>query len=86
MLLELVEPIDEIRTAPVSHQKRPQQRRTNAIEIKRYRSKINEAVRYPAAHNGLVAGSSPAGPPMITGVCSFLKVDDLVPAQLPPQD
>jgi hypothetical protein len=35
---------------------------TNAIERGRKRSKINEAGRYPAAHNGLVAGSSPAGP------------------------
>jgi len=35
---------------------------TNAIEPERKRSKINEADRYPAAHNGLVAGSSPAGP------------------------
>ncbi len=38
---------------------------TNAIERGRKRSKINEAGRYPAAHNGLVAGSSPAGPTML---------------------
>jgi hypothetical protein len=49
-------------TAPVSRQKRPHRNATNAIEIKQTRSKINEAGRYPAAHNGLVAGSSPAGP------------------------
>jgi hypothetical protein len=49
-------------TAPVSHQKLPEQNRTNTIEIKRTRSKINEPDRYSAAHNGLVAGSSPAGP------------------------
>jgi hypothetical protein len=35
---------------------------TNDIELKRKRSKINEGSRYPAAHNGPVAGSSPAGP------------------------
>jgi hypothetical protein len=34
----------------------------NAIERDRKCSKINEAYRYPAAHNGLVAGSSPTGP------------------------
>src|SRR5882757_2511194 len=49
-------------TAPVSHQKRPHQNETNTIESERKRSKINEADHYPAAHNGLVAGSSPAGP------------------------
>jgi hypothetical protein len=48
--------------APVSHQKQPHQNATNAIEIEQERSKINEADRYSAAHNGLVAGSSPAGP------------------------
>jgi hypothetical protein len=50
------------RTAPVSHQKRPHQNATNTIEIERKPSKINETDRYSAAHNGLVAGSSPAGP------------------------
>jgi len=35
---------------------------TNATESKRKHSKINEADHYPVAHNGLVAGSSPAGP------------------------
>jgi hypothetical protein len=44
--------------APVSHQKQPHQNATNAIEIEQKRSKINEADRYSAAHNGLVAGSS----------------------------
>jgi hypothetical protein len=53
--------VDEI-TAPVSHQKHLNKRETNAIEIKRKHSKINEADRDSAAHNGLVAGSSPAGP------------------------
>src|SRR6202040_677151 len=48
--------------APVSHQKQPDRNTTNAIEIKQKYSKINEADRYSAAHNGLVAGSSPAGP------------------------
>ncbi len=48
--------------APVSHQKQPHQNATNAIEIEQNCSKINEADRYSAAHNGLVAGSSPAGP------------------------
>jgi len=48
--------------APVSHQKQPHQNATNAIEIEQKRGKINEADRYSAAHNGLVAGSSPAGP------------------------
>jgi hypothetical protein len=56
-----------MRSAPVSHQKRLQQSTTNAIEIKRKRSKINEADLYPTAHNGLVAGSSPAGTPMNYG-------------------
>jgi hypothetical protein len=50
------------RTAPVSHQKRPDRNAANVMEIKRKPSKINEADRYSAAHNGLVAGSSPAGP------------------------
>jgi len=48
--------------APVSHQKQPHQNATNAIEIEQKRGKINEADRYSAAHNGLVAGSSPDGP------------------------
>jgi hypothetical protein len=60
--LEFVEPNDEMRTAPVSHLKRPQQSATNAIKSKRKQSEINEADRFTAAHNGLVAGSSPAGP------------------------
>ena len=49
-------------TAPVSHQKRHERSATNAIEIERKRREFNEADRYSAAHNGLVAGSSPAGP------------------------
>jgi hypothetical protein len=49
------------KTAPVSHQKRPCQCATNAIKLERKRGRINEAHHYPAAHNGLVAGSSPAG-------------------------
>ena len=49
-------------TAPVSHQKRRDRSATNAIEIKQNCKKINEGGRYSAAHNGLVAGSSPAGP------------------------
>jgi hypothetical protein len=49
-------------TVPVSHQKQPEQTKTNTIEIERKPSKINEPDRYSAAHNGLVAGSSPAGP------------------------
>src|SRR5229473_632901 len=51
-----------VRAAPVSHQKQPQRNATNAIEIKQKHSKINETDPYSAAHNGLVAGSSPAGP------------------------
>jgi hypothetical protein len=47
-----------MRTAPVPHQ----QSATNAIKGKRKHSEINEADRFTAAHNGLVAGSSPAGP------------------------
>jgi len=34
----------------------------NAIELKQKCTKINEADQYPAAHNGLVAGSNPAEP------------------------
>jgi len=53
---------DGRRTAPVSHQKQLEQTTTNAIETEQKHSRINEADRYSAAHNGLVAGSSPAGP------------------------
>jgi hypothetical protein len=56
--LEFVEPNCEMRTAPVPHQ----QSATNAIKGKRKHSEINEADRFTAAHNALVAGSSPAGP------------------------
>lgn len=52
---------DGLATAPVSHQERRERNATNAIEIKRKLSKIKDADRYSAAHNGLVAGSSPAG-------------------------
>jgi hypothetical protein len=48
--------------APVSHQKQPDRNATNAIETKQSLRKINEADRCSAAHNGLVAGASPAGP------------------------
>jgi hypothetical protein len=37
-------PNRELATAPVSHQKRPHQNATNAIEPKRNHSKINEAI------------------------------------------
>src|SRR5258708_7176934 len=60
--LEFVKPNAEMRTAPVSHQKLPQQSATNAIKGNRKHSEINEAARFTAAHNGLVTGSSPAGP------------------------
>jgi len=49
-------------TAPVSHQKRSLQNATNAINTQRECCKINDQVLCPPAHNGLVAGSSPAGP------------------------
>jgi hypothetical protein len=49
-------------TAAVSQQEPLQRNATNAIEIKRKCSPINEANLYPPAHNGLVAGSSSAGP------------------------
>jgi hypothetical protein len=45
-------------TAPVSHQKRRNRNATNATGFRQKDSNINEADRYPAAHNGLVAGSS----------------------------
>ena len=47
-------------TAPVSHQKRPNRSATNAIGLRQKDTNINEADRYPAAHNGLVAGSKAA--------------------------
>ncbi len=50
-----------VRTAPVSHQKRPHQIATNTIVPERKCSKINETDLYAPAHNGLVAGSSPGG-------------------------
>jgi len=51
-----------IAAAPVSLQKGPEQSRTNASDFKRKLNKYNKTEHYPAAHNGLVAGSSPAGP------------------------
>jgi hypothetical protein len=48
--------------APASHQKWLDRSMTNALETKPKRNKIDEPDRYPVAHNGLVAGSSPAGP------------------------
>jgi hypothetical protein len=60
------------RTAPVSHQKRPRQHATNAIESNRKRKKINKPYLYPPAHNGLVAGSSPAGPTKESDAYRFL--------------
>jgi hypothetical protein len=47
------------RSLPVSHQKGPRQNATNALEIERKRRKINRPELCPAAHNGLVAGSTP---------------------------
>jgi hypothetical protein len=40
---------------------------TSMVEIERKPSKINEADRYPAAHNGLVAGSISFGFSFIDG-------------------
>lgn len=51
-------PLERTSFAP----EKPERIATNAIEGKRKLSKINEADRYSAAHNGLVADSSPAGP------------------------
>jgi len=66
--------------APVSHQKQPHQNATNAIEIEQKSSKINEPDLYPPAHNGPVAGSSPAGPTSdYQELATFLKADYLVP-------
>jgi hypothetical protein len=42
---------------------RPDRNATNAIKPERKPRKINEVDRSPAAHNGLVAGSSPAEQP-----------------------
>jgi hypothetical protein len=56
-------------TAPVSHQKRPLRNATNAINLQRKYNKINEACRYPPAHNGLVAGLRPALPPVKSAGC-----------------
>jgi hypothetical protein len=56
--------------APVSHHKRPGQSAANAVEFKRKGCKISKADRYSPAHNGLAAGSSPAG------LSSFLGLTD----------
>jgi hypothetical protein len=50
------------RSSAVSHQKRSHQNATNTINLQRRCSEINDRVLFPPAHNGLVAGSSPAGP------------------------
>src|SRR5258708_9619449 len=75
--LEFVEPNDEMRTASVSHQKLPQQSATNAIKGNRKHSEINEADRFTAADNGLVTGSSPAGPTNKISGSSSLVLDHL---------
>jgi hypothetical protein len=49
-------------TAPVSHQKRSQRDATNTIKLDQIVRKINAGAPCPAAHNGLVGGSSPPGP------------------------
>jgi hypothetical protein len=58
LVFDLTNPVprNEDDAAPVSHQKQPERTTTNAIEINRKRSKINEGNQYPAAHNGLVNG------------------------------
>jgi hypothetical protein len=64
-------------TAPVLHQKRSQRDATNAIESAKSSRKINASDTCPAAHNGLVAGSSPAGPtnvaPCLLGILLDLR-------------
>jgi hypothetical protein len=67
---------ERARTAPGSHQKRPRQSNTNAIDFKRKLNKVNKADPYPPAHNGLVAGSSPAGP---TNEIKYLKTGTCEP-------
>jgi hypothetical protein len=44
----------------------------NRINLQRKCSKINDRVLYPPNHNGLVAGSSPPGPPIKLGAYSVL--------------
>jgi hypothetical protein len=64
-------------TTPVLHQKRSQRDATNAIESAKSSRKINASDTCPAAHNGLVAGSSPAGPtnvaPCLLGILLDLR-------------
>lgn len=55
-------------TAPVSHQKRPNRSATNAVGFEKY-SKINEAGRYSAAHNGPSAGLEAGKYKPRQGVC-----------------
>ncbi|MGY4503748.1 hypothetical protein ACVWYH_007705 [Bradyrhizobium sp. GM24.11] len=49
-------------TAPVSHQKRRERNATKAIGLEQKSPEINGVDQHSAAHVGLVAGSSPAGP------------------------
>jgi hypothetical protein len=51
-----------VNAAPVSRQKPCYRNKPDGIEQAYKRSKINEADRYSAAHNGQVAGSSPGEP------------------------
>jgi len=67
-------------TAPVSHQKQPRQSETKSVEPDRKCSKTSEADRYPPAHNGLLAGSSPAEPTSNSMTCeAFASPADGVP-------
>lgn len=54
--------------APVLHQKRSHQSECR---------KLNDSKIFSPARKGLVAGSSPAEPTLITGLPTFLKIDDL---------
>jgi len=46
------------RAAPVSHQKQPARSAANVVEFYEKRRKISSDGHYPAAHNGVVPGSS----------------------------
>ena len=72
-------------TAPVSHQKQPEQTKTNTIEIERKPSKINEPDRNSAAHSGLVAGRVLPGPPAFAGFASYGSASHLVAKAAPPK-
>lgn len=64
--------------APVSYEKRPNRSATNAIGLRQKDSNINESDRYPAAHNGLVAGWNSAGKIARSWAsCSLVVTDDL---------